>query len=297
MATQTAPNAIREKLVKGLTYQQAGELVKAQREYKQVLKKDPDNVDALHLLGVVYRQRGQARLAIDYIQRAIQKSPHEAAFYANLARAMMDLDSDANSLLAVCNKALSINPREREARNIKGVALTMLGEFTEAEYIYQSLIVEFPDYYDAYHNFGKLLGQAKQEVHAINFFTKAIMLNPDNPLNYVLRARCRMNLRQYEPSQYELSEALEKFPGNSEIEHEAARLLFSMNESKKSIEYARKALASDPQNFHKSVTLGVSLLMAGGAAGIPAGHAQGQKDCAKQQDRRMEHIAVLSRQW
>jgi len=263
MATQTAPNAVRDRLVKGLSYQQAGDLEKAQREYKKVLKKAPDNVDALHLLGVTYRQRGQARLAIDYIQQAIARNPNQAPFYANLARAMMDLDSDAQSLLAVCNKALSLNPREREARNIKGIALTKLKEFKEAEYIYQSLIVEFPDYVDAYHNFGKLLGEAKQDAHAINFFTKAIMLNPDNPMNYVLRARCRMNLQQYEPSQYELSEALEKFPGNSEVEHEAARLLFSMNESKKSIEYARKSLASDPKNFHKAVTLGVSLLMAG----------------------------------
>ncbi len=266
MATKSAQNPIREKLLKGLSYQQSGEVEKAHRCYKQVLKKAPDNADALHLLGVTFRQLGNAQKAIDYIRQAIAANPTQAVFYANLARAMLDLEADAESLLAVCNKALSLNPKEREARNIKGIALTRLRQFQEAEYLFQGLVVDYPDDMDVYQNFGTLLAEAKQEGHAINFFTKAVMLDPNNPKNYVLRARCRMNLQQFEPSQYELSEALEKFPGNSEVEHEAARLLFSMNESRKSVEYARKSLSSDRKNFHKHVTLGVSLLMYGDAA-------------------------------
>lgn len=263
MATQTAVNPLREKLVKGLNYQKSGELVKAQRQYEQVLKKAPKNADALHLLGVTYRQMGKPKKALNYIQKAIAADPNQSSFYANLARVMLDIGTDPDSLLAVTGKALSLNPREREARNIRGIALTRKGEYQEAEYIYQSLLVEFPDFTDAYQNFASLLLTAGQEEHAINFFTKAIMLDPTNPNNFIQRARCRLKLKQYEPSQYELSEALERFPGNSDIEHEAARLLFSMNESRKGVEYARKALESDPGNYHKAITLGVSLLMYG----------------------------------
>ena len=39
MATQTAPNPLREKLVKGLSYHQSGEIEKAQRCYKLPLFK------------------------------------------------------------------------------------------------------------------------------------------------------------------------------------------------------------------------------------------------------------------
>ncbi|MBN9669925.1 tetratricopeptide repeat protein [Roseibium aggregatum] len=267
MATQTAlkpaQDPIREKLIKGLSYQQAGEIERAKRLYKQVLKKAPKNADALHLLGVSYRQQGYPKRALEYIGKAIAVDPNQSPFYANLARTMLDLGTDADSLLAVVNKALTLNPKEREARNIKGIALTRKQEFAEAEYIFQSLVVEYPDFADAYQNFGTLLMDAKQEEHAINFFTKVLMLDPDNVDAYIQRARCRMKLKQYEPSQYELSEALEKFPGNSDIEHEAARLLFSMNETRKGVEYARKSLASDPENYHKAITLGVCLLMYG----------------------------------
>ncbi|TYC63411.1 tetratricopeptide repeat protein [Rhodobacterales bacterium] len=263
MATQTAANPLREKLVKGLGYQQAGELEKARRQYKDVLKKAPKNADALHLLGVTYRQMGFPKRAMDYITKAIASDPKQSVFYANLARVMLDLGTDADSLLAVTNKALSLNPKEREARNIKAIALTKKKEYQEAEFLYQGLIVDYPDFAEAYQNFGSLLIEAGQEEHAVNFFSKAIMLDPSNVNDFIQRARCRLKLKQYEASQYELTEALERFPGNTEVDHEAARLLFSMNETRKAVEYARKTVASDPKNYHKMITLGVSLLMNG----------------------------------
>ncbi|PVB63333.1 tetratricopeptide repeat protein [Labrenzia sp. 011] len=263
MATQSAPNPVREKMLKGLAFQQAGDVRQAQRCYKQVLKKAPNNADALNLLGVTYRQLGFPKRAMEYIQKAIAANNNQAPFYANLARAMMDVGTDFESLLLVCDKALSINPKEREARNMKAIALTKLKRFEEAELILQSLIVEDPEYLDAYQNYGMLLVDADKTEHAITFFTKSILLAPDSPNNFVQRARCRLKLQQYEPSQYELTEALERFPGNSDVEHEAARLLFSMNETAKAIIYARQCFEGDPRNFHKCVTLGVVLLMHG----------------------------------
>ncbi|MCK7614284.1 tetratricopeptide repeat protein [Roseibium sediminicola] len=262
MAIQTAPQKkVLEKLLKGVNHQKAGEIEKAQRCYQQVLKKVPNHPDALNLLGVSYRQLGFPKRAIEFIQRAIAANPGEATFYTNLARAMMDLGAEPDTLLALSNKALSLSPQEREARNIKGIALTKKGEYQEAEYLFQGLIVDFPDYVDAYQNFGMLLMDAGQAEHAVNFFTKAIMLEPNNVNNHIQRARARLKLKQYEPSQYELTEALERFPGNSDVEHEAARLLFSMNEARKSVEYAERSYKSDPTNYHKAITLGVSYLM------------------------------------
>lgn len=263
MATQAATNPIREKLLKGISLQKTGEYEKAQRLYKQVVKKAPKNPDGLHLLGVTYRQLGYPKRALDYIQKAIALSPNQSVFYANLARTMMDLGTDPDSLLTICDKALSLNPKEREARNIKGIALTKKKEYQEAELIFQGLIGEDPDYKDAYRNFATLLMEADKTEHAVNFFIKAVMMEPDNPENYVLRARCRLKLEQYEPSQYELSEALRRFPDNADVNHEAARLLFRMNETSQAISYARIAYEKDPEDYHKCVTLGVNLLMHG----------------------------------
>lgn len=263
MATQTAPNPTREKMLKGLGYQKSGEIEKAQRCYKQVLKKLPNNADALHLLGVTYRQLGYPKRAIEYIRKAIGVNANQAPFYANLARAMMDVGTDAESMLAVSEKALSLNPQEKEALNIKGIALSRLKQTEEAEEIFQQLLVRYPDFGDAYRNYGMLLREEKNYKKALAFFHRAVELLPDNPENYVERARCRLEQKEYDVSEKEIAEALDLFPKHAEIKHEAARLLFSISQTHVGVAYAEEAAAENPKNYHRLVTLAVHYLMLG----------------------------------
>ncbi|WP_299471643.1 tetratricopeptide repeat protein [uncultured Roseibium sp.] len=263
MATQTAANPLREKMMKGLSYQKSGEIEKAQRCYKQVLKKVPNNADALHLLGVTYRQLGYPKRAVEFIQKAIGANANQAPFYANLARAMMDIGTDPGSLLAVSEKALSLNPHEKEALNIKGIALTRLEQSEEAEAIFQRLIVAYPDFGDVYRNYGILLRQNKDYPKALVFFQKAIQLTPDNPQNYIERSRCRQELKDYDVSREELTEALRRFPKNADLKHEAARLLFSISQTHVGVTFAEEAVEDNPRDFHRLVTLAVHYLMLG----------------------------------
>lgn len=259
MATQTARNFVREKLLKGIDCQRAGEIEKAQRCYKQVLKKVPNNPDALNLLGTTYRQQGYPKRAIDYIQKAIAQNSMQAPFYANLARAMMDLGTDAESLVAVTDKALSINPVEREALNIKGIALTSLDERETAENVFQTLLEKHPGFPDGYQNYGLLLRKYKEYDKAVAFFNRAVQLLPDVPVNYVERARCRLETKDYKLSGAELAIALEKFPDNSEIQHEIARLMFKYGDLVRALPYAEHAVSDTPEDSHRLVTLGVIL--------------------------------------
>jgi len=245
-----------EKLLKGVKHQKAGEIEKAQRCYQQALKKAPKHPEALNLLGVTYRQLGFPKRAADYIQRAIDIQPQEPSFYANLARARLDMGAEPESLLEACDKALSLAPGEREAANIRGIALTRTGALQEANAQLVSLITAFPDYIDAYLNYGVLLVNAGQPEEAIGVFTKAIGIAPNNSNLFIQRARARLALDQYAESVAELSEALKRFPGNSDVAHEAARLMFNMNESDKGVILAEMALQSDPENHHKALTLG-----------------------------------------
>jgi Tfp pilus assembly protein PilF len=48
-------------LLLGLQYHQRGEFDQAGPIYQDVLARDPDNADALHLLGVLEHQRGEQR--------------------------------------------------------------------------------------------------------------------------------------------------------------------------------------------------------------------------------------------
>ncbi|MTI43556.1 tetratricopeptide (TPR) repeat protein [Roseibium hamelinense] len=267
MATKQT-DGLRQKMQEALQLHQTGEIEKAQRLYKSVLKKTPNNADALHLLGVTYRQNGDARRAFDTILKAIKISPNQATFYANLARTMVDMpDTAPDSILAVTQKALSLDPKHKQARSLLGVCYSNLDRQDEAEEIFQSLIVEDPDFAEAYENYGHLMRQKKDNKKAFVFFSKCILLNPNNANAYVQRARCRLELKEYEESEYELSEALRRFPDHGDVLHEVARLMFSESKSHTGLPYAERAVQENPKDYHRHVTLGVTKLMLGDAQG------------------------------
>lgn len=267
MATQTANNPAREKMLKGLSYQKSGEIEKAQRCYKQVLKKSPNHPDALHLLGVTYRQQGYPKRAVEYIQKAIKANSNQAPFYANLARAMMDIGTDPGSLVAVSDKALSINPTEREALNIKGISLTALEEWETAEETFHTLLKSHPGFAEGYQNYGLLMRKQKEFEKAALFFQKAVQMMPEVVVNYVELARCRMELEDFQKSLPELVLALKKFPKDGDILHEYARLNFKMGEVQRGLPYAEEAISENPLDPHRRVTLGVMRYSVGDFSG------------------------------
>ena len=55
----------------GFAHHQAGRLRRAEALYRKALDKNPDDPNALHLLGVVAYQRGAAGPAVRLIERAL----------------------------------------------------------------------------------------------------------------------------------------------------------------------------------------------------------------------------------
>ena len=94
--------------------QQAGskdrDFEKAKRYLSQVLSHQPDNFDALSLMGTAYGSAGQHNEAITYYKRAITVNPDIALTYVNLGLAQINkgLEEEAQENF---QKAVAINPR------------------------------------------------------------------------------------------------------------------------------------------------------------------------------------------
>lgn len=255
---QATQSPLMQKMQKALALQKAGEIEQAQRIYKSVLKKNPKSPDANHLLGVCYRQTGQPRKALEYIRKAIDLAPDRAPFYANLARSLSDIPNmDPESVLAAAEKALSLNDSLMEALNLKAISLSHLDRKAEAEVIFRELITKHPNFYDAYRNYGIMLRDNKDFDKAVLFFHKCVQLDPRQVESYIQRARARFETEDFETSTEELKVALQRFPDNAELLHEVARLNFKTGESLEGLPFAEKAMALDPTDYHKMVTLGV----------------------------------------
>jgi Tfp pilus assembly protein PilF len=65
-------------------YYQAGDIQRAEKICKELLRYQPENADILHFLGIIYYQLGNADLSIIYIKKALLINPNFADAYYNL---------------------------------------------------------------------------------------------------------------------------------------------------------------------------------------------------------------------
>ncbi len=70
-----------------LQHHRVGRLSEAEAAYGEVLAVDPENIDALHFLGVIAYQRGEHGRAEELISRALSRNASNAPAYSNLGNA------------------------------------------------------------------------------------------------------------------------------------------------------------------------------------------------------------------
>jgi predicted TPR repeat methyltransferase len=108
--------------------------------YQQVLAQQPRQFDALHLLGVIERQQGDARRAVELIEAALQIDPNQARAHCNLGAALQDL-GQPEAALASYDSALRLDPQYALAWDNRGNTLRRLGRLQEALDAYERALL------------------------------------------------------------------------------------------------------------------------------------------------------------
>src|SRR5262249_6849492 len=113
-----------------LEQHRAGNFSRAEALYVEILRQNPGNVDAIHLLGVLAHQGHKPEIAVDLIGSAIRKKPDVAIFHYNLAEALNALQRNEEAM-ASYQKAVELEPEYYEAHNNLGNLLNASGRFAE----------------------------------------------------------------------------------------------------------------------------------------------------------------------
>ncbi|MBF0587539.1 MAG: tetratricopeptide repeat protein [Magnetococcales bacterium] len=129
MAEQTL--TLPEALALAQQHHNAGELPQAEQIYRQILQAEPNQPDALHLLGLLAQQVEQFELAIPLIRRSLEINPHNADAHCNLGNAFRAV-GDLAEAVASCRSAIALEPQMAEAHNNLGNALRDLGDLDGA---------------------------------------------------------------------------------------------------------------------------------------------------------------------
>ena len=159
-------------------HHQAGRLTEAEGIYRQILTQQPDQPDALHLLGVVAYQKGQADASIELIRRAIAISPLVAEYHSNLGNILKE-QGQLEEAIAACRQAIAINPNLPDAYNNLGNALRGMRQVEESIAACRQAIQLNPQLAEPYNNLGLALKDIGQLEEAAVASRRAIQLNPD----------------------------------------------------------------------------------------------------------------------
>lgn len=190
-----------------------GLLADAQKGYRRILKKHPDQFDTLHMLGVSEKQLGNYEAAMRLIKRALLANPLIASVHSNLASLLMELKRFKEAI-ASCDKAIELDPRLVDAHYNRGNALVELKQFVSAVESFRKALAIDPMHANAYNNCGNALCKSMQFIEAKGCYDQAIALNPDYASAYVNRAAAWIGLRKTDEAIQDLDRALAVDPGN-----------------------------------------------------------------------------------
>jgi tetratricopeptide (TPR) repeat protein len=179
---------MQDLLTTAVEMHQAGQIGPAAQIYQQILAREPENADALHLLGVLRHQCGDHDQAVALINRAVVLGPSVPSFHANLAEAYRAL-GEFGRAAACCRTALQLRPDYPEAHCNLGLALQGQGRHGEAREHFRWALQLQPDFANAHSNLGIALRELGESDAALTHFRRAVELDPKS-------APARTNLGQ-----------------------------------------------------------------------------------------------------
>ena len=169
---------LKSVLTRAVGCHQAGLLSEAERHYREVLDIDPQQFDALHLLGLIHYQRGACAEALRDIDRALAIKRDIAAAHNSRAAVLNGLERFAEAV-ASCERAIALKPDYGEAFSNRALALLGLKRLDEALASCEVAIGLRPDLAEAFNNRGNALKDLKRFEEALASYERAIALKPN----------------------------------------------------------------------------------------------------------------------
>jgi tetratricopeptide (TPR) repeat protein len=167
---------------------QAGQLSEAEAIYTEILRAEPDNPHALHLMGLLAHQRGQHQSAAELISKAIERKKDVPDFYTNLGLVFRALGQPEQALQAQLHAA-KLAPDVPEIRMHLGTALKDALRFDEAVAEYRHVLSKNPGHLAALKNLSAVLERMNRIEEARLHVEEGLRSEPLDPFLNLIAAR------------------------------------------------------------------------------------------------------------
>ena len=187
---------IQAELQKAFIFWQEGRHAQASDACLRVLKRQPDNFQALQLLGVVSLQTGRIHEGVEVLTKAIALEPGSAPGHLNLGNGLRELKRP-DQALACYDRAIALMPRLAEAWANRGNALCELRRPNEALESYGQALALNPQSAEAWSNRARALLDLARPEEALASVDRALALQPGMASAWGTRAQVLAKLRRF----------------------------------------------------------------------------------------------------
>ena len=158
-------------------HHRAGRLREAETLYRQILRLDPNQPDALFLLGTLAGQMNQLPLAISLVERAAALRPNDSVFLANLGEFHRRL-GHFDRAIGLLRRSIELFPTHPLSHSNLGFALAQTGHNDQAIAACNEAIRLQPAFVDAFINLAFAQHNKANLPAAVEAYQRAIALDP-----------------------------------------------------------------------------------------------------------------------
>ncbi|MCH7486264.1 MAG: tetratricopeptide repeat protein [Proteobacteria bacterium] len=235
------------ELRKGLGLHRDGRLAEAGDIYARVLEAEPDNADALNLMGVVLQAAGDCVGAIGLLRRATELAPEYFAAHVNLGNAQQGAGRLEDAVCAL-QTAIRLNPDAPEALNNLASVLNGLGRHQEAEDACARALALAPRFAEALNNLGNaLIGLGRAEEAAQNF-QASLAIDANSAEAHFNLGNALMDLGATREAAASYGRAVDLDGDDTHKLYNLGNALRALDRAEDAVDCYRRALEADPDN-------------------------------------------------
>ena len=249
---------ISELMKSGVEHHQSGRLQEAEAAYRAVLKEQPRNADALHLLGVLALQVGKGDAAVSLIENAIEIRPNEPEFYNMCGEAYWAL-GERDAAIERYEQALALKPGFAGAHNNLGNAYKELGRLDDAIGCYLQAIAISPDFAMSHNNLGVVFKNLGRTDDAVAHYRKALSIAPNYAEAHTNLGNALQEVGRPEDAIAHHEKALAVRPDYAEAHSNLGNALKALGRPSDAVTHYEQALAIKPDFAMAHYNLGIAL--------------------------------------
>ena len=255
----SAPRPDPPQLQQALELHGRGNLDQAAALYVNVLAVQPDNYNALHMLGILRFQQGRCADAVEHIGAAVKLVSTDPMSWSNLGTALERLGRYEEAL-AAHDKALANKPDYPEALNNRGNVLVALKRPQQALSSYARALALRPGFAEVHFNQANALLGLRQPHSALAGYDRAVGLKPDYVEAWCNRGLALLDLDRPREALASYDKALGLRPEFVDAHINRGALLKTLERPAESLSSCDRALVLSPDSAEAHNNRGNALL-------------------------------------